>query len=110
MGMDKQSASQYNSPSYKEVLAAYSMTPIDQVVRATANAAHTSYEIKLPSVAESAGKWYSILAHIADAQAITVTHRDDSEQWDGDLTLDTDGDRALLYSDGLCWNKITSIT
>jgi len=110
MGLDRYDASQLASPKYKEVIKAYTMTPIDQVVRATANTASGSYIITLPPVALAKGKWYSVLAHIANSTAVTVTHHADSEQWDGDLTLDTDGDRALLFSDGMCWNKITSIT
>jgi len=84
-------------------VVAVAMTTRDYVVRPSAAAAMV---ITLPRVAEAKGRWYSILARAATAvNTITITdHGSDSECWLGDIVLDGICDRALLYSDGLCWH------
>lgn len=85
----------------------YSMTTRDYVLRPSAAFASGGITITLPNVSEAKGRFYSILAYDADnLNTITITDNDDSEYWLGDIVLDTAGDRALLYSDGLCWHPL----
>jgi hypothetical protein len=73
-----------------------------QRVRALANTANPSWTLTLPPVSEAAGFIYSLHATIANAQAVTVTDHGDDPDFTN-LTLDADGDAALLYSDGARW-------
>lgn len=86
-----------------QVTAALKMTVDDMVIRATADTATDSYTITLPNVTEARGRTYSIHATIANAKAITLQDNDESDDFDGDYTLDTDNDGILLYSDGIMW-------
>ena len=84
------------------VLAAKTLTPMDQIVRATANTATDSYAITLGNVAECRGQFVAIVATIANSKAITVQDQNESEDWT-DLTLDADRDACVLWSDGRRW-------
>ncbi len=69
-----------------------------------------TFTITLPAVQEANGKIFSIRADGA-AGSVTVTHAGDSMDWGGDYTLDTTGDRVVLYSDGRSWIPVfTEIT
>ena len=84
------------------------MTTLDYVVRPSASAA--PMVIVLPSVSEAKGRFYSIVARDADAvNTITITDKDDSECW-VDIVLNSKCDRVLLYSDGLLWHPLASLT
>lgn len=87
---------------YADITAATTLTVRQQLVRATSNTTYPSYTVTLPPVYEAAGLIFSIRATIADVQAITVTDGGDDPDF-VNLTLDTDGDAALLFSDGLRW-------
>lgn len=84
------------------VTAARTLTVHERVVRCTANSGSGSYAITLPPVNEAQGLTFTIQATIADSEAVTVQDQDESEDWT-DLTLDTDEDAAVLYSDGRKW-------
>jgi len=57
--------------------------------------------VTLPSVAEAKGKRYSI--RVLDfAGGVTIQDRNDSIEW-SDLTVDADGEYALLESNGIQW-------
>lgn len=58
-------------------------------------------EIKLPSVAEAKGRFYSIIVETY-VNAVTVVDQDDSYDW-SDITHNGAGDGNLLYSDGFIW-------
>ena len=99
---------QNNEQHYREVpdkfhdpVATYQMTTRDYVMRPAAAAAMI---ITLPPVAEAKGSFYSIVARSASAiRTITITDKNDSECWLGDIVMNGKCDRILLYSDGLCW-------
>lgn len=84
------------------------MSTRDYVVRPSANVA--PMVLVLPPVAESKGRFYSIVVRNASAiNTITVTDLDDSECW-ADIVLNNKCDRLLMYSDGLFWHPLAAIT
>ena len=84
--------------------ADYEMNVRDYVLRPSADGDSGPIVISLPPVAEARGRFYSIVVRNADAvNTITVQDLDDSECWEGDLTLDGKCDKQLFYSDGMCW-------
>lgn len=96
---------------YETPIADYIMSNYDYVLRPYADVGTGPFTIVLPPVSEAKGRWYSIICRNADAvNAITITDRDDSECWAGDITLDGKCDRALLYSDGLAWIVLSELT
>lgn len=90
---------------YVDPAAAYQMTTQDYVVRPDTSSAAVT--VTLPSVAEAAGRIYTVACRSA-SNAITLQDQDDSEAWT-DLTLDAVGDKVALYSDGLAWHVINEI-
>lgn len=74
-------------------------------VRGTANTASDDWTLTLPPVAEARGLMYSIVATIANAKTITVTDGGDDSNF-SDLTLDTDDDHVVLWSDGERWHVL----
>jgi hypothetical protein len=104
---DKVVVDKYDDPS-----ADYQMTTFDYVMRPIANSITGAFTLTLPPVAEAKGRFYSIVARTADVTN-TVTIEDcnnDSECWEGDITLNGKCDKALLYSDGLCWHVMSVLT
>ena len=100
---DKVVVDKYHGP-----IANYSMTPYDYVLRPDSSAVVGHLTITLPPVAEAKGRWYSIIARSASAtHNVIIQNLDDSEQWEGDITLNGTGQGALLYSDGLKWMNRT---
>lgn len=97
---DKVIVDKYHNP-----VADYEMSTRDYVLRPAADTETGAITITLPPVAEAKGRWYSIVARNADAtNTITIEdNNDDSECWKGDVVLNGKCDRALFYSDGLCW-------
>ena len=103
---DKVPGDKYHDPN-----ADYEMTTRDYVLRPSADGDSGPIVITLPPVAEAKGRWYSIIARNADAvNTITIVDNPgagglagDSECWIGDIVLNGQCDRALLYSDGLAW-------
>jgi len=62
-------------------------------------------------VAEAKGRFYSIIARDADGtNTITIQDKDDSECWEADIVLNGKCDSELLYSDGLAWIRVASVT
>ena len=90
---------------YHDPAAAYQMSTRDYVLRPSAAAAIV---ITLPPVADAKGRFYSIIARAATAvNTITIAdHNNDSECWQGDIVLNGQCDRVLLYSDGLAWHPL----
>ena len=87
--------------------ASVEMTTRDYVVRPSAVTAPMT--LVLPPVAESKGRFYSIVARAASAiNTITITHKDDSECW-LDIVFNGKCDSILLYSDGLKWFQLAQI-
>lgn len=96
---------------YAQPMAAYQMTSRDYVVRPVANHGTGAFTVTLPPVVEAKGRFYSIVARLADtSNVVTIADRDDSECWPGDIALNGKCDRALLYSDGLSWHVLSVIT
>lgn len=84
--------------------ANFQMRSWDYVVRPNADGNTGPIVITLPPVAEAKGRFYSIVCRDADAvNTVTIQDKDDSECWIGDIVFDSKCDRALFYSDGLCW-------
>jgi len=79
----------------------YNLTARDQNVRISTGSSPAT--IYLPYVADAAGKLYSVALVTTGTSAATIADHDDSLDWAGDITLDAQYDRALLYSDGQCW-------
>lgn len=81
---------------------ATSLTIRQQVVRVTANTASGDWTLTLPSVSEASGLKFSIVSIIANAKTVIVADAGDDKDF-SNLTLDTDDDHAVLWSDGLRW-------
>ena len=108
MGLEKNNEQHYREVVDKFVApnANYQMNTRDYVVRPSSQGVGP-ITITLPPVSEAKGRFYSIIARAASAvNTITIADRDDSECWDGDLTLNGKCDGVLLYSDGLSWIQI----
>jgi hypothetical protein len=89
--------------------ASYKMLVQDQVMRP--NAYSASMTLTLPIVAESKGKWYSIiLTNTTGGHTCTVIDQGDSEDWHGAIVLNAAHDRLLLFSDGRTWIPFFSAT
>jgi len=100
---DKEVVDKYIDPA-----ASVEMSTRDYVVRPSALTA--PMVLVLPSVAEAKGRFYSIVVRAADpVNTVTVTDKDDSECW-VDIVLNSACDRVLLYSDGLFWHPLASLT
>jgi len=96
---DKEVVDKYHAPNVD-----YQMSTLDYVMRPSADGITGPITIVLPPVAEAKGRFYSFVARKADVvNDITISDADDSECWIKDIVLDGKCDRALLYSDGLCW-------
>ena len=109
MGLEKNNEQHYREVVDKHVnpVGDYEMSTFDYVVRPIANGDIGPITVTLPRVAEAKGRFYSIVAHNADAvNTITIQDRDDSECWADDLVFNGKCDRILLYSDGLCWHPL----
>lgn len=61
--------------------------------------------VTLPWVAQARGLQYNIRVRDA-SNAITLQDHDDSEDWEGDFTLDATDDYIILQSDGRKWNIV----
>lgn len=84
--------------------AYYEMTTRDYVMRPSADNDTGPYTLVLPPVADAKGRLYSVCIRNADAvNTITITDRDDSECWLGDVIYNGKCDGNLWYSDGLKW-------
>jgi len=89
---------------FQSPIADYMMTMRDRILRPVANPVTGPIVITLPPVSDAMGYFYSIIARDADGtNTITIQDRDDSECWEGDITLNGPCDRILLYSDGIAW-------
>jgi len=92
---------------YTDTTATYYMTVRDYIVRVTVGGGG-AYVIYLPPVAEAKGRFYSILARsVGPMGAVWITHRSDSECWQGSLSLNSKCDGVLMYSDGLLWTVVS---
>ncbi len=89
---------------FQSPIVNYAMTMRDRILRPIADPTTGPITITLPPVSDAMGYFYGIIARDADGtNTITIQDRDDSECWEGDITLNGPCDRALLYSDGLAW-------
>lgn len=107
MALEDRGAEQDKIPvdKYHDPAAAYVMNTRDYVMRPSANGDSGPWVLTLPPVADAKGRWYSVVCRNADAvNTVTIEdNNDDSECWLGDIVFNGKCDRALLYSDGLCW-------
>ena len=95
------------SKKYVELSSSTQLTVRDQVVRATADATTGPITLTLPPVVDAMGKRFFILARTADVDnTVKITHKGDSELWEGDYTLSANGAKKVLESDGLKWYAI----
>ena len=69
------------------------------------NASYTM-TVYLPSVAAARGRSYAIRGTDFGA-GVVIADQDDSLEW-SDLTMDADGEYALLYSDGRQWHTLVT--
>lgn len=79
----------------------------DRLVRATVSAA--SITVTLPSVREAAfvGIYVVHLVDTSNAKTVTVADKGDDAGLT-DITLDTDNDYVVLFSDGYVWRELAS--
>ena len=92
---------------YVNPITDYQMTTRDYVTRVVVSAATV---ITLPPVAESSGRLYSIFARTATSvNTVTIQDKGDSEAWT-DIVLAADDDYAVIYSDGMKWYTLASLT
>lgn len=109
MGLEQNNEQQYREvvDKYIDPAATIQLTTRDYVVRPSAGVVSGPIILTLPPVADAKGRFYSIVARNADAvNTITITDDNDSECWIADIILNGKCDRALLYSDGLCWHPL----
>jgi hypothetical protein len=85
--------------------AAVKLAVYQRTVYATANTASDSFDLFLPVVQEAEGLTYVVHATIANSKAITLKTRGTVPGW-SNLTLDTDNDHVVLYSDGRRWRVL----
>ena len=86
------------------------MTPRDQCVRATANAASTVIILTLPPVGDCRGLWFAIVTRDADnVNTVTVQDQNESENWPGDIVFDGPRESILLWSDGYSWHQCCQV-
>lgn len=83
------------------------LTVGDRVVRADLSGT-SAVTVTLPPVQEARGMIFTIHATIADTAALTVQDNDESEDFDGDYTLDANGDALVLFSDGRKWFELAN--
>lgn len=94
---------------YADPHVSYQMTTLDYVLRPEARPGLGPIIITLPPVALAKGRFYSIVARRADVvDTITITDKNDSECWLGDIVFNGKCDRILMYSDGLLWHALGS--
>jgi hypothetical protein len=88
---------------YKKVIAAATLKPYEKFVEVDTTAG--AFTLKMPPVAECAGKTYSIMITGGATTACTLAPyaSGDSYDWTGDFTIDASLDRILLFSDGRKW-------
>jgi hypothetical protein len=113
MGLEQNNEQQYREvvDKYVNPTVNYQMTTRDYVVRPAAAQGGGPIIITLPPVAEAKGRFYSIIARDADnTNTITIADKDDSECWEADIELNGKCDSELLYSDGLAWIRVASVT
>ena len=92
------------------IAADATLTPRDQVVRATANAVTTAITLTLPPVGDCRGLWFAIVARVADnTNTVTIQDQDESENWPGDVVLDGPRESILLFSDGYSWHQCCQV-
>lgn len=79
----------------------------DRLVRATVSAA--SITVTLPSVREAAfvGIYIIHLVDTSNGKTVTVADKGDDAGLT-DITLDTDNDYVVLFSDGYVWRELAS--
>lgn len=109
MGLEQNNAQHYREipDKYIDPAVDIDMTTYDYVVRPSAGVVSGPIIVTLPRVAEARGRFYSLVCRNADAvNTVTITDRDDSECWIADIVFNGKCDRALLYSDGLCWHPL----
>lgn len=109
MGLEQNNEQHYREipDKFVDPVADYEMYTYDYVVRPSADGVSGAITITLPSVAEAKGRLYSIVCRNADAaNTVTITDKNDSECWLGDIVFNGKCDRSLLYSDGLCWHPL----
>lgn len=80
---------------------AQTLYPYQQVVEVDSTLG--TLTLSLPNVADARGRLYSITALKGATKTVTVQDQDESYDWAGDISLDADDDRVLLYSDGKRW-------
>jgi len=113
MGLEQNNEQQYREvvDKYVNPNADYQMTTRDYVVRPSAGPSTGAITLTLPPVAEAKGRFYSIIARDADGtNTITIADKNDSECWEADIALNGKCDSELLYSDGLAWVRVASVT
>lgn len=81
----------------------YSLAPYQRIVEVTSTLGIAT--VRMPAVAECAGKLFSITALTGASNAVTVAAKATSESydWPADPSLNADLDRVLLFSDGRRW-------
>lgn len=106
MGLEQNNEQHYREvvDKYHDPSATYQMNTRDYVMRPTVDAA--PIVLTLPQVAESKGRFYSIIArgNVDTTNTVTIQNNGESENWIGDIVLSELGDGAILYSDGLAWS------
>ena len=93
------------------VATPYQMKPTDSVIIAVTALSDAAAIVTLPSVAEAAGKIYTIVAPTgATGGDISVYVKETGIEYTGqdsdDGDLDADNDRIVVLSDGINWNTL----
>lgn len=105
--MDRHQNSLLNSDALTDVdNENYQAKVTDKVIRVASDS--SAVTITLPNAAEFAGRMISIIAPDGGTNAVTVTDRDGSLDFQGDYSLNAADDGTLLYSDGLKWWEVAT--
>jgi len=96
-------ARETNLDNFVAVTGATTLTPRSQRVEITTTADQADFAVTLPNVAEAAGCLISVaLVTLGDDETVTLQDQDESYDWN-DLSLATENDGVLLFSDGHKW-------
>lgn len=85
------------------------LAPYEQVIEV--NSALGTLGIYMPPVASAKGRFYSIIALTGATKTVTVYDSTlaPSHDWPGDISLNANLDRVLLFSDGKRWWVISDM-
>jgi len=106
MGRQSRILQEENYNQYKLVTATHKVLLTETRIFCDSTAA--AFTLTLPAIADAKGLTFSIILTV-DGGDVTIAHAGDSYNWTN-LTMNDAEDGFLLYSDGLVWWILATIT